>query len=209
LTKSFTTTPHFYVTVPVDMTGLIALRAQLKGQGKPYKVTDFILEAVTLALVEFPQVNGWTDGENVVRRSKVQLGLAVSVEQGLVVPVIRDAEELTLEELGARAQDLAGKARAGKLGPDELTGSTFTVSNMGMMDVENFGAIINPGEAAILAVASTLSVPAVKDGQIAIRSIMKMTLSADHRIVDGALAACFINAIKAKLEDMELWKRLT
>ena len=208
LTHSYTTQPHFFVTVAVDMTDLMAFRAELKEQGTAYTVTDFILEAVTLALVEFPTVNSTTDGKTVRWHSKVQLGLAVSLEQGLVVPVIRNADGLTLAEVHERATELTAKARAGKLTPDEMTGSTFTISNMGMLDVENFTAIINPGEGAILAVSSTLKTPVVKDDKIAIRSIMKMTLSSDHRLIDGALAARFVNAIKQKLEEINLWRRM-
>jgi pyruvate dehydrogenase E2 component (dihydrolipoamide acetyltransferase) len=139
----------------------------------------------------------------------VHLGVAVSLEQGLVVPVVRNADELTLAELNARSKELADKARTGKLAPDEMTGSTFTISNMGMLDVENFTAIINPGESAILAVSSTLKKPVVRDDKVVVRSIMKMTLSSDHRIIDGAMAARFVNAVKQKLEDPELWKLLT
>jgi len=208
LTESFTTTPHFFVTVAVDMTELVNFRAELKAQGASYTVTDFILKAVALSLVEFPIVNSTTDGKNVRWHSKVHLGLAVNLEQGLVVPVIRDADDLSLAELHDSASELAAKARAGKLTPDEMGGSTFTISNMGMLDIENFTAIINPGESAILAVSSTLQQPAVKDGQIVVRDIMKMTLSSDHRIIDGATAARFANAIKQKLEEISLWKRL-
>lgn len=209
LTQSVVTQPHFYVTVSADMTELIALRVRLKEAGAPYTVTDFVAEAVILSLKEFPELNSSTDGRTIHWSSRVHLGLAVSLEQGLVVPVIRNADELTLAELSARARELAAKARDGKLAPDEMTGSTFTISNMGMLNVENFTAIINPGEAAILAVASTMKQPVVHDDKIVIRQMMKMTLSSDHRLVDGALAARFINAIKAKLEDIELWKRLT
>jgi len=208
LTHSYTTQPHFFVTVAVDMTDLLAFRAELKAKGADYTVTDFILEAVTLSLVEFPTVNSTTDGKNVRWHSKVQLGLAVALEQGLVVSVIRNAEDLTLAEIHERATELTAKARAGKLTPDQMTWSTFTISNMGMMDVENFTAIINPGESAILAVSSTLPTPVVKDGKVAIRSIMKMTLSSDHRIIDGALAARFLNATKQKLEEISLWRRM-
>jgi pyruvate dehydrogenase E2 component (dihydrolipoamide acetyltransferase) len=208
LTESFTTTPHFFVTVAVDMTELVNFRSELKARGASYTVTDFILKAVALSLVEFPIVNSTTDGKNVRWHSKVHLGLAVNLEQGLVVPVVRDADELSLAELHDCASELAGKARAGKLAPDEMGGSTFTVSNMGMLDIENFTAIINPGESAILAVSSTLKQPAVKDDQIVVRDIMKMTLSSDHRIIDGATAAKFANAIKQKLEEISLWKRL-
>ncbi|MCX7590035.1 MAG: 2-oxo acid dehydrogenase subunit E2 [Kiritimatiellae bacterium] len=209
MTESFTTTPHFYVTVSADMTGVLGYRQQLKAEGVDLSVTDFILEAVVLSLVEFPIVNSSTDGTHVRWHGSVDLGLAVNVEGGLVVPVIRNAEALTLRQLHAAAETLARRAREGKLTPDEMTGSSFTVSNMGMLDVENFLAIINPGEAAILAVASAREVPTVVSGRLEIRSLMKMTLSADHRIVDGATGAAFVNAVKNKLEDIELWKRLT
>ena len=208
LTESFTTTPHFFVTVAVDMTELVNFRSELKAQGAPYTLTDFIVKAVALSLVEFPIVNSTTDGKNVRWHSKVHVGLAVNLEQGLVVPVIRNAAELSLAELHDCASELVAKARAGKLTPDDMSGSTFTISNMGMLDIENFTAIINPGESAILAVSTTLKQPVVKDGQIVARDIMKMTLSSDHRIIDGATAARFADAIKQKLEEISLWKRL-
>ncbi|HTQ31359.1 MAG TPA: dihydrolipoamide acetyltransferase family protein [Opitutaceae bacterium] len=209
LTQSVVTAPHFFVTVEVDMTELVKLRAQLKEKGAPFTVTDFIAEAAVLTLKEFPDVNSTTDGKTVRWHSRVHLGVAVSLEQGLVVPVIRNADELTLAELNAQAKELAERARAGKLAPDEMSGSTFTISNMGMLDVENFTAIINPGESAILAVSSTVKKPVVRDDKVVVRSMMKLTLSSDHRIIDGAMAARFANAIRQKLEDIELWKRLT
>src|SRR5882724_6641406 len=209
LTQSVVTAPHFFVTVEVDMSDLVKFRAELKAKGAPFTVTDFISEAVVLTLKEFPDVNSSTDGKTIRWNSKVHLGIAVSLEQGLVVPVIRNADDLTLGELNQRTKELAEKARTGKLAPDEMTGSTFTISNMGMLDVENFTAIINTGEAAILAVSSTVKKAVVRDDKIVVRSIMKITLSSDHRIVDGAMAAKFANAIKQKLEDLELWKRLT
>jgi pyruvate dehydrogenase E2 component (dihydrolipoamide acetyltransferase) len=208
MTQSFASTPHFFVTVSADLTELEALRAELKARGGYYTITDFILKAAALALQEFPTVNSTTDGESIRWHSRIHLGLAVTLEQGLVVPVIRDANGLTLAEIHERATELTAKARAGKLTPAEMTGSTFTISNMGMLDVENFTAIINPGESAILAVSSVLKQPVVKNDQIAVRSMMKMTLSSDHRIIDGALAARFVNAIRMKLEEMRLWKDL-
>ena len=209
LTQSVVTAPHFFVTVAVDMTDLVKFRAQLKEKGAPYTVTDFISQAVVLTLKEFPEVNSSTDGKTTRWNSHVHLGLAVSLEQGLVVPAIRNADELTMAELNARSKELADKARTGKLAPDEMTGSTFTISNMGMLDVENFTAIINPGESAILAVSSTQKKPVVRDDKVVVRSIMKITLSSDHRIIDGAMAARFVNAIKQKLENLELWRLLT
>jgi len=209
LTRSFTSAPHFFVTVSADVTDLDSFRAELKAQGDSYTITDFILKAAGLALEEFPDVNSSTDGERIWWHSKIHLGLAVALEQGLVVPVIREANKLTLAEIHDRASELTAKARAAKLTPDEMTGSTFTISNMGMLDVENFTAIINPGESAILAVSSLLKQPVVRNDQVAIRSLIKMTLSSDHRIIDGAMAARFLNAVRKKLEDTILWRRLT
>jgi len=209
LTESYTHAPHFFVTVSADITELEALRAELKAQGTPYTLTDFIVKSAALALEQFPTVNGTSDGQCVRMRSQIHLGLAVALEQGLVVPVIRRANELTLAEIHARAQELTVKARAGQLTPAEMTGSTFTISNLGMMDVENFTAIINPGESAILAVASGAKQPVVKNDQVVIRSMMKMTLSSDHRLIDGALAARFLNSIRKSLEEKSLWQRLT
>ncbi|MBM4165000.1 MAG: 2-oxo acid dehydrogenase subunit E2 [Lentisphaerae bacterium] len=208
LVESKQTIPHFYVTVTADITELMRYRAALKAAGTVYSVNDFILEAVVLALDEFPAVNSTTDGRTVTWRGDVDLGVAVSVENGLVVPVIRAAQTLSLAELRDRAKALADKARAGKLTPDEMTGSSFTVSNMGMLDVDAFAAIINPGEAGILAVASGREAPAVVNGEVRIRTQLAMTLSADHRIVDGATGARFANAIRRKLETVELWKSL-
>jgi pyruvate dehydrogenase E2 component (dihydrolipoamide acetyltransferase) len=201
LTASWTTSPHFTVTVAVDVTRLLALRAELKAAGTNLTVTDFVLSATAQTLAEFPDVNSRTDGVSVWTRRRVHLGVAVSLPGGLVVPVIRDADRLALEELHDRAADLAVRARNGVLPVDEMTGSTFTVSNLGMFGVDEFSAIINPGEAAILAVAGAIpTVVALGDG-MAVRSIMKLTLSADHRQVDGELAARFLGALRRRLED--------
>jgi pyruvate dehydrogenase E2 component (dihydrolipoamide acetyltransferase) len=201
LIQSVTTIPHFTVTVAVDVTGLLALRDELKASGTRLTVTDFVLAATAQTLVELPDVNARTDGVSVWPRRRVHLGLAVSLPAGLVVPVIRDADRLGLFDLHERAAALAAAARDGRLGPDEMTGSTFTVSNLGMFGVEEFSAIINPGESAILAVASAIPTPvAIGDG-IAVRTIMRLTLSADHRLVDGELGARFLNAVRRRLED--------
>ena len=209
LTESYTHAPHFFVTVSADVTELEALRAERKARGATYTLTDFVLKAAALALEQFPTVNSTSDGESIRLHGKIHLGLAVALEQGLVVPVIRQANELTLAEIHARAQELTAKARAGQLAPAEMTGSTFTISNLGMMDVENFTAIINPGESAILAVSSGAKQPVVKDDKVVIRTMMKMTLSSDHRLIDGALAARFLNSIRKTLEEKSLWQRLT
>ncbi len=184
------------------MTRLLALRAELKAAGTNLTVTDFVLAATAQTLAEFPDVNSRTDGQSVFPRRRVHLGLAVSVPAGLVVPVIRDADRRSVGEIHDRAVALAAAAREGSLAVDDMTGSTFTVSNLGMFGVDEFSAIINPGEAAILAVASAVAMPVVIDDGIAIRSIMKLTLSADHRLVDGEMGARFLNAIRRRLEDV-------
>ncbi|MEI7947735.1 MAG: dihydrolipoamide acetyltransferase family protein [bacterium] len=208
LVESKQTIPHFYVTVKADITDLMTYRNELKAKGVNYSVNDFVLEAVILSLTEFPVVNSVTDGATVAWRGDVDLGMAVSIDTGLVVPVIKAAQTLTMKELNVQTKTLAEKARAGKLTPDEMTGSSFTVSNMGMLNIDQFTAIINPGEAGILAVSSARQVPAVVNGEIKIRTLMAMTLSADHRIVDGSMGAQFVNAIRSKLESVELWKSL-
>ena len=201
LTQSWTTTPHFYVTVSANVARLLVVRQDLKAQGVSLSVTDFVMAATAQTLVEFPDVNARTDGASITRNQRVHLGLAVSIPGGLVVPVIRDADLLSVVAIHDQASELITKARAGTLAVDEMTGSTFTVSNLGMFDVEEFGAIINPGEGAILAVASAVPTPvAIGDG-IGVRPIMKMTLSADHRVVDGEVGARFLGALRRRLED--------
>jgi pyruvate dehydrogenase E2 component (dihydrolipoamide acetyltransferase) len=201
LTQSWTSTPHFTVTVAVDVTRLLALRAELKAAGTNLTVTDFVLAATAQTLAEFPDVNSRTDGVSVWPRRRVHLGVAVSLPAGLVVPVIRDADRMPIGELHDRAVALATAAREGTLPVDDMTGGTFTVSNLGMFGVEEFSAIINPGEAAILAVSSAIpTAVAIGDG-LAVRSVMKLTLSADHRLVDGELGARFLGAIRRRLED--------
>jgi len=205
LTQSKQTIPHFYVTVSVDMGTVMAVRKQLKEQGINLSVNVFVVKAVAKALKAFPMVNAETDGKVVRRKSKINVGVAVSIDNGLVVPVVRNADRKAMDEIHAEVAELADKARKGKLSPDEMKGGTFTISNMGMMNVECFGAIINPGEGGILAVASTVPTPVVRDGQVVIRDMMKITMSADHRVVDGSMAAEFVNTVKANLESTDFW----
>ncbi len=206
LTASWTTSPHFTVTVAVDVTRLLALRAELKSAGTNLTVTDFVLAATAQTLAEFPDVNSRTDGVMVWPRRRVHLGVAVSLPGGLVVPVLRDADRLTLAELHDLTAEMAVGARNGTLTPDALAGSTFTVSNLGMFGVEEFSAIINPGEAAILAVSSAIPTVVVVGDGMAVRSVMKLTLSADHRMVDGELAARFLGALRRRLEDAQAFR---
>ncbi|MDD3117067.1 MAG: 2-oxo acid dehydrogenase subunit E2 [Lentisphaerae bacterium] len=208
LQQSKQTIPHFYVTVAIDMGVIMAKRKLLKDEGINLSVNAFIVKAAALSLRELPMVNAITDGNSVIRRSKINVGVAVSVPNGLLVPVIRNTDRKGLDEIQAETAEYAEKARAGKIAPDQLKGGTFTISNMGMMNLENFIAIVNPGESAILAVSSSVPTPVVRDGEIVVRDIMKVTLSCDHRIIDGALGAEFVNALKKKLEDAALWDGL-
>jgi len=202
--------PHFYVTVSIDMGTVMKKRSALKAQGIQISVNVFVVKAVALALKEMPVVNSECDGNSIKYKSKVNVGVAVSLDNGLVVPVVRNADKKAMDELQAEIAESAEKARAGKIAPADLQGGTFTISNMGMMNVENFCAIINPGESGILAVSSTVPTPAVAaDGKtVVVKQLMKVTLSVDHRAVDGSDGAKFVNLVKAKLEDSALWDSL-
>jgi pyruvate dehydrogenase E2 component (dihydrolipoamide acetyltransferase) len=209
LTQSCISIPHFFVMRSVDMTDLHTYNKELKKQGDFFSITDFILKSVMLTIKEFPLLNSVTDGTRIKLFSTVNLGIVVALEEGLIIPVLRNSEDMSIRELHKALEMLKKRVHSRKFLPEEISGSTFTVSNMGMFDVENFTAIINPGECAILAISSAMQRATVVDGQIKARSIMKMTLSSDHRIVDGITAAGFMNAIKRKLEDITLWKSLT
>jgi pyruvate dehydrogenase E2 component (dihydrolipoamide acetyltransferase) len=202
--------PHFYVTVSIDMSAVMKKRKALKAQDIQISVNVFVVKAVALALRETPALNSESDGSSIKYKSKVNVGVAVSVDNGLVVPVVRNADKKAMDELQAEIAEFAEKARTGKLAPEDMQGGTFTISNMGMMNVENFCAIINPGETGILAVASTVPTPVVdEDGKtVVVKPMMKVTLSVDHRAADGSAGAEFVNLIKAKLQDSALWDSL-
>ena len=191
--------PHFYITVEVDMTGAKHLRARTKA----FKVSfnDVVLYGAAKALREFPQVNARWCGDAVEQVDDINLGMATALPTGLIVPVIRRAQALSLEGLCAATKELAGKAQAGKLMPDEYVGNTFTVSNLGAYGVDHFTAIINQPDSAILAVGQIKDRVVVIDGGIHIRPIMKLTLSSDHRVIDGSVAAQFMGRLKAILEE--------
>jgi pyruvate dehydrogenase E2 component (dihydrolipoamide acetyltransferase) len=201
-----TSVPTFTVTVAVDMTDLLKLRVDLKTRGSDISVTDFIHAATVQALGEFPILNASTDGVTVWKHEHVHLGVAVSVPAGLLVPVVREADMLSVRALHDRTAEVVGAARTGKLSPDALSGSTFSVSNMGMFGVEQFTAIINPGESGILAVSSVTPEPRVFGDGIAVRQVMRITLTADHRLVDGEVGARFVNAVKRRLENAEAFR---
>ncbi len=207
LQQSMQTAPHFYVTVSVDATRLMQLRAQINEYAatlaEPVKasVNDIVVKAVAATLTRMPAVNVSFDGERILYKKRINIGMAVALEQGLIVPVVRDADKRGLLDLARESRRLAVAARDGKLKAEELQGGTFTVSNLGMYDVESFTAIINPPESAILAVGAIIPTPvATADRQVVVRDQMKLTLSSDHRALDGAVAARFLQQLKQLLE---------
>ncbi|MCX7847656.1 MAG: 2-oxo acid dehydrogenase subunit E2, partial [bacterium] len=207
MSESASTIPHFFVTVAVDMTDLLEFRKIARRDlGLKASVGDFIMKASALTLRAMPIVNSVCLGDTFITRQRINIGMAVALDDGLVVPVVRDVDQLSLNEIAERTKDLTERARAAKLLPDELQGGTFTISNMGMLGVDQFTAIINPGEGAILAVGAAVDTPVVRNGQIVVRSIMKLTLSSDHRIIDGAVAAQFLKKLKDLLENVTTWQ---
>ncbi len=203
-TESKTQVPHFYVTVEVDVEKIMSLRAMFKEEESGnISVNDFVVKACALALRDMPEVNATFQGpDKVLKHGGVNIGMAVALPDGLTVPVVHGADQLTLRQIAVKSKDLAGRAKENKLGLDELSGSTFSISNMGMLDVDNFLAIVNQPNAAILAVASARKKVVVgDDDEIEIRHRMNITLSADHRVIDGAGGAKFVNVVKAYLEN--------
>jgi len=202
LQQSKQTIPHFYVTVSVDMTEVIRLREEINSktdQDGKITMNDMLIKAAAIALGEFPQVNCKIDEENIVYLDDINIGVAVGLDDGLVVPVLPAVDHLSLKGIAQKTKEIIALAKAGKQA--NLVPGSFTISNMGMLNVDNFVAIINPPETAILAVGSTTKeVQVSEDNSLRIREVMKMTLSADHRAVDGVLASRFLNRVKSGLE---------
>ncbi len=205
MTEAKQQVPHFYVTHEYNMEPLMALRrevnALLAEQGEKASVNDFIVRAVALALREFPNLNASLQGDQVVRHAQINVGVAVAVEGGLLTVVCHEADRKSVRQIAADIREKVGRAREGRVRPEDIEGSTFSVSNLGMYDVEHFIAIINPPEAAILAVGAAREVPVVRDGQIVPGVTMKATLSVDHRVSDGAEAARFLQTLAKYLEE--------
>lgn len=207
LSQSMQTAPHFYVTAVIDTGKLAAIRQQINdytaSDAAPVKVSfnDLIVKAVAKALVRMPQVNVSFTEDRLLQKKQIHIGVAVALEQGLIVPVVRNADQRGLLDIARETQRLAEAARQGKIRPEEFSGGTFTVSNLGMFDVDSFTAVINQPESAILAVGSITPTPAVVDGQVVVRNHMKVTLSSDHRAIDGATAARFLQEVKRLLEE--------
>ncbi len=204
MAESKTTIPHFYVSHEYKMDAVMTLRKQLNEylpDNEKLSVNDFIVKAVALALRDFPNLNASFAGDKVIRHGAINVGVAVSVENGLLTVVSRNTDQQPLRQISAEVKRMAVGARGGKVKPDDIEGSTFSISNLGMYDVENFVAIINPPEAAILAVGSAKEVPVAEGGEIKIGWRMKATVSVDHRVSDGAEAAQFMQALAKYLEE--------
>jgi len=198
LQKSFQTIPHFYLSTEIDMTECV--KARTEKSPKP-AFDDIIIKASALAISENPEINSSFKGDSIEIVGDINIGLAVAVEDGLVVPVIRNADKLPISDISRSRDELVKKAREGKLLPSDYEGGTFTISNLGMFEIDNFSAIVNPPQSAILAIGRIKQKPVVIDGNIGIRSMMQVTASFDHRCIDGALGAKFLQKVKGYLEN--------
>jgi len=202
LVESKFTAPHFYLTMAIDMDKAVDSRTKLN-ETSPVKISfnDIVLKACAVALRQHPAVNSSWLGEKIRRNHHIHIGVAVAVEDGLLVPVVRFADSKSLSQIAAEVKDLAQKAKDKKLQPKDWEGNTFTISNLGMFGIEEFTAIINPPDSCILAIGGIQQIPVVKDGQIRIGNVMKVTMSCDHRVVDGATGSAFLQTLKALLEE--------
>ena len=206
MTQSKQTAPHFYVSMDIDMTAVSRLRAEWKDRGENSvpSINDFVLHTCARALKDFPSLNSTYTEQQIMMHADINIGTAVALEEGLVVPVIRNADRLSLVELVRQSRELIDKAQKKKLFPLDYEGGTFTVSNLGMFGADSFIAIINPPQCAILAVGRVAPRVVAEGDAIAIRSLMTATLSADHRVVDGAVAARFLQEVRRLLERSDL-----
>jgi pyruvate dehydrogenase E2 component (dihydrolipoamide acetyltransferase) len=205
MTQSKLSAPHFYVSMDIDMSAARRLRIEWRQRGDEVipSINDFILVACARALKDFPQVNSTYTEQGIKLHSEINIGMAVALDEGLIVPVIRNADGLKLAELATRSRELIDMAQKKKLFPRDYEDGTFTVSNLGMLGVDSFIAIINPPQSAILAVGRVAPRVVVEEGMFAIKPLMTATLSADHRVVDGAIAARFLQNVKKLLENVE------
>ena len=202
LSESLFTAPHFYITMSIDMDAAVAARAKIN-EVAPVKISfnDMVVKATALSLKQHPKINSSWLGDTIRTNHHINIGIAVAVDEGLLVPVVRFADTKTLSEIGVAVKGFAQKAKDKKLQPSDWEGSTFTISNLGMFGVDEFTAIINPPDACILAVGGIAQVPVVKNGQVVPGNVMKVTLSCDHRVVDGAAGAAFLQTLKSLLEE--------
>ena len=202
LAESMYTAPHFYLTMEIDMTKAVAARTSINEfAGAKISFNDMIVRASAAALRQHPKINASWLGDKIRYNNHIHIGVAVAVEEGLLVPVVRFADQKSLTQIAAEVKDLAGKAKNKQLKPQDWEGNTFSISNLGMFGIEQFTAIINPPDACILAVGGIKEAPVIRNGEVKVASLMNVTLSCDHRVVDGALGAAFLQTLKGLLED--------
>ena len=205
LTESLGPVPHFFLTVDVDMTRALEARIRvnvlLAAQGAKASVNDLIIKAAAAALTHHPECNAWWQGSSIRCFNRVHMGVAVAVPDGLITPVVRDAHSKGLGQIGREVREMAGRAREKRLQPHEYTGSTFSISNLGMFGIEEFTAVINPPEAGIIAVGAVEERAVVVNGQVVVQPRMRITMSCDHRVIDGAQGARFLATLKSFLEE--------
>jgi pyruvate dehydrogenase E2 component (dihydrolipoamide acetyltransferase) len=205
LAQSIGPIPTFYLTIECDMTRMTELRERtnraLEKDGIKASINDFIIKAVAVALARHPEVNSSWGDRVIVRHHRVHIGVAVAVEDGLITPIVRDADAKRVREIAVEVKELAARAREKKLKPDEYTGATFSISNLGMFGIVEFTAIINPPESGILAVGAAEERVVVENGEMVVRPRMRITMSCDHRVVDGAMGAQFLQTVRELIED--------
>jgi len=205
LTEAKQQVPHIYLTVDIQLDALMKLRGELnaglEARGVKLSVNDLLIKALAQSLMEVPECNVAFAGDHMLKYSRADISVAVSIPAGLITPIIRKADTKSLRQISAEMRDLAGRARDGKLKPQEYQGGTFSISNLGMFGIREFAAVINPPNSCILAVGAGEQRAVVKDGQLAIATQMSCTLSVDHRAVDGALGAEYLSAFKVLIED--------
>jgi pyruvate dehydrogenase E2 component (dihydrolipoamide acetyltransferase) len=200
--ESVTTAPHFYVTTSVNMGEAIRLRETLKERSlfKGISMNHLVIKAVAYGLHQEPRVNAAMKDGQVFQPAQINIGIITALEDGLIIPVLKEVDQMSLKDVVFEARAAIERARAGRPSSSDLSGGTFSISNMGMFDVENFTAIINPGQGGILAVSAVKQQPVVQNGQVVVGSVMKATVSVDHRIIDGVMASTFLKHFKEALE---------
>ena len=203
LVTSIGPVPHFFLTTEIEMDRVVEMRNSLKELDPEVKfsINDVIVKVAAAALRQHPQVNASFQDRNIRYYEHADIGVAVAIEDGLITPVVRAADQKSLSQIAAEVRELAGRARSRKLMPEEYTGATFSISNLGMLGIDEFTAVINPPEAAILAVGAVTPKPVVRDNQVAVRQMMRVTMSCDHRVIDGATGARFLQTFKRLLEN--------
>ena len=203
LVTSLGPVPHFFLTTEIEMDRAVEMRQSIKDLDPDLKISinDIIIKVAAAALIQHPQVNASFQEKFVRFYERADIGVAVAIEDGLITPVVRSADQKSLSEIAQEVRDLADRARARKLLPEEYTGATFSISNLGMLGIDEFTAVINPPEGAILAVGAVAAKPVVRNDEIVVRQMMRVTMSCDHRVIDGATGAKFLQTFKKILEN--------